>query len=46
MRGAIAASIKKNAAQKQRKSEFAFYTPARYGWGQIARSVHPRMAQV
>ena len=44
--GAIAASLKKKAPRPLDKTEPTFYTPARYGWGQVARELHPDMAQV
>ena len=44
--GAVAAALKKRSIKTQDKSGPAFYTPARFGWGQVARELHPELAQV
>ena len=44
--GAVAAALKKKAPRPLDKTKPSFYTPARYGWGQVARELHPAMAQV
>ena len=44
--GAVAASLKKKGAKIHDKSGPTFYTPARHGWGHVARELHPDLAQV
>ena len=46
MAGAIAASLKKKNVTRRDKAENTFYTPARYGWGPLARELHPELARV
>ena len=46
MAGAIAASLKKKNVTRPEKTVNTFYTPARYGWGQLARELHPEQARV
>ena len=44
---AIVAALKKKRAQNQGdKKKRSFYTPARFGWGQVARDLHPRQTKV
>ena len=44
--GAVGAALKKKGTKSHGKSGPTFYTPARHGWGQVARELHPDMAQV
>ena len=45
--GAIAAALKKKKLKApEEKTDGTFYTPARYGWGQVARDLHPQLARV
>ena len=48
MAGAIFAAVKRKRARlKAAKNGAApFYTPARYGWGNVARELHPRQTKV
>ena len=46
MAGAIAASLKKKNVTRPEKTVNTFYTPARYGWGDVARGLHPELARV
>ena len=45
MAGVIAASLKKKSVRRP-DEKIPFYTPARYGWGHVARELHPQLARV
>ena len=44
--GAVTAALKQKGASYSEKTGPTFYTPARQGWGRVARELHYTMAQV
>ena len=46
--GAIANAVKnkKKKSQEKTKDKPSFSTPARFGWGKVARELHPRQTKV
>ena len=44
--GAVTAALKQKNPSYSEKTGPTFYTPARLGWGRVARELHLVMAQV